>query len=297
MSSINIYCLLILILGSFHIAMASNNLELSLNAERNEFILGEPVIVYLNVTNRDSDPFTTLPYVNPEVDIYHYYIINPDGKKISFSPLFVDDFDTSVTLKKGESVFGGARIFYGGHGYYFKIPGEYQIFVRYKNNQSNKLSIKILSPRNDSEREQAKLILDHPEVGLFLMLEGGDELSDAIKQIETMKRKYPNSQLTDYLRYAEAKNYSVPARNFVTKKPRDADLPRAIEILEEIKEKEIQMFYRSKVFKTLSTNLSKTGKQTEARKVLEDFQLILNKHKNLKPYFIDEIQQELNKLQ
>ena len=210
-----------LLLVIFAIAMAEENLELQLTAEKSAFQLGEPVIVYLTVANTGSDPVNMLPFVYPEVDIYHYYIIDPDGQEIAFSPLYVDDHDTSMVLNQGGHIRGAARIFYGGHGYYFKTPGSYKVLVRYKDMQSNLLKITVRTPRNDAEQSQAALILDHPEVGLFLMLEGGDELKDAIQQIETMKREYPNSLLTAYLKYAEAKNYSVPARNFVTKKPRE----------------------------------------------------------------------------
>lgn len=275
---------------------ANNNLIMKLSAEKTEFLLGEPVVVYLSLTNTGNEPVQVVNDVEPELDLYTYYITGPDGSKKRFGAMFVVDRGDRITLQRNETFRGTARIFFGAKGYTFTKPGEYRVSASYGDAISQDLRLKILAPRNASETEQAKLILEHEQVGAFLMLEGGDELDDAHKQMAILNQQYPNGLLTQYVRYAQAKNYSVPARNFVTKKPRDADLPRAIEILEEIKEKEIQMFYRSKVFKTLSTNLSKTGKQTEARKVLEEFQLILDKHKNLKPYFIDEIQQELNKL-
>jgi hypothetical protein len=170
------------------------------------------------------------------------------------------------------------------------------VFVHYQNIKSQPLRIKILSPQNEAEREQVSLILDHPEVGLFLIMEGGDELADALAQIEKLTGKYPNSILSSYLQYALAKNYSVPARNFVSKKPRDSNPTKAIDILQSIKNKDISLFYRNKVFKTLSFCLDKVGRKEEARKVTQEFREILEKKKKFQKYFIKQGKEELKKL-
>jgi hypothetical protein len=285
------------LLAVFGMAMAQDQLKLSVTAEKTEFLLGEPVIVYVTLINTGNEPIQVSSEFAPEKDMYSYFITDPGDSTKRFGPVFVEEPDEIKTLAKNESVGGSARIFYGGSGYFFPKPGEYTIVVHYQNIESPPFKVKVLEPRDEAEKEQASLILDHLEVGLFLMLEGGDELIDALARINTLIEKYPNSLLTSYVQYAVAKNHSVPARNFVSKKPREADLPRAIEILQSIKDKEIQLYYQGKVFTTLSTCLDKTGRKEEAKTVLQEFQKKLEEKKNLRQYFIDQIEADLQKLQ
>jgi len=285
----------IILLSIFTIVMAQGNIKLNITAEKTEFLLGEPVIVYVTLTNTGNEPIRVSPEVAPEKDTYVYFITDPAGSTKRFGPVYVTEPDEIKTLAKNESVGGAARIFYGGQGYYFTEPGEYKVVVRYDEADSPPLMLSILEPRDEAEREQANLILDHPEVGLFLMLEGGDELADAHAQMETLNQKYPNSLLTAYVRYAQAKNYSVPARNFVIKKPRDADYQKAIEIFDTLKDKEIQLFYKVRSVNALSACLDKTGRKDEAKKVLEEFKSTLEAKKDMRQYLIDQIDMELNK--
>ena len=87
----------------------------------------------------------------------------------------------------------------------------------------------------------------------------------------------------------------MPARNFVSKKPRDANPTKAIDILQSIKNKDISLFYRNKVFKTLSFCLDKVGRKEEALKVTQEFREILEKKKKFQKYFIKQGKEELKR--
>ncbi|MEK7250947.1 MAG: hypothetical protein AAB209_11060 [Bacteroidota bacterium] len=275
---------------------ARSALEIRLTAEKTEFKLGEPVVVLVSVTNKGQEPVNLSPELGPEADFLQYHITNPDGKETAFSPAFVADRADFITLRMNETATGAARIFYGGNGYSFPKAGKYGVVARYKNSRSTPLEIRVLAPANDAEREQASMILDHHEVGLFLMLEGGDELADAKKQIDALTGKHPTSILTHYVRYAVAKNLSVPARNFVSKKPRAADLPRSIEMLQGLKDKDFQFYYQSKANSTLAASLSKLNRKDDARKVLQDFRKKLEGMDKLRPYYLKDIDEELDKM-
>lgn len=272
---------------------ATGAIEIRLAAEKSQFKLGEPVIVLVSVKNKSQEPLTLSPNLGPEVDFLQYVITDPDGKTAAFNPLFVVDPSQSVTLGKDERVSGGARIFYGGNGYSFPKAGKYTVVARYKDSRSNALEIRVLAPANNAEREQAKLILDNPEVGLFLMLEGGDELAEAKKHIDALISKHPTSVITHYVRYAVAKNLSVPARNFVSKKPRPADLPKAIEILQELRNKDFQFYYQSKAMSTLAASLAKLDRKDEAKKVLQDYRKKLVNADRIRPYYLKRVDEEL----
>lgn len=281
------FLILLLIFGLLLSVMAQEQFKISAMAEKNEYLLGEPVVVYVLIQNSGNKTVAVSADIAPERDMYIYYITNPNGETKRFAPVFVEEPDEMRTLRRNESVGGSARIFYGGNGYTFPKSGKYQVAVHYQDTKSPLLTIKILEPRNEAEKEQVKHILDHSEVGLFMMLEGGDELSDAMAQIESLNANYPDALLTAYVRYALAKNYSVPARNFVSKKPRDANLPKSIEILESLKSKEIQLYYRSKVFNTLSSNLEKVGRKEDAQNVQREFRKILETKENMQQFFIE----------
>jgi len=60
---------------------ANDNLIMMLSAEKTEFLLGEPVVVYLSLTNTGSEPVQVVNDVEPELDLYTYYITEPDGSK------------------------------------------------------------------------------------------------------------------------------------------------------------------------------------------------------------------------
>ncbi len=283
----------------FSIAMATitnGAFEIHLTAEKAEFKLGEPVVVLVSLTNKGSEPVNISPELGPEADFLQYLITDPDGKETPFSPAFVADRADFITLGKDEMATGTARIFYGGNGYSFPKPGKYSIVARYKDSRSTPFEIRVLAPANEAEREQARMILDHTEVGLFLMLEGGDELADAKKQIDALIAKHPTSILTHYVRYAVAKNLSVPARNFVSKKPRSANLPRAIEILQGLKDKDFQFYYQSKANSTLASSLAKLNRNDDARKVLQDFRKKLEGMEKLRPYYLKHINDQLDKM-
>lgn len=288
--------LLGIILLTFHSSNAQENLSIKLSSEKNTFLLGEPVVVLVEVTNRSATPFRLVGGVEPEFDMLHYQITNPDGTTGDFSPLYVADTDKVITLEKNQSHYGVARVFYGGNGYTFTKPGNYKITARYKNFRSNTLQITVAEPSSDAELEQARLILDNNEVGLFLMLEGGDELKQAHQVRKELETRYPNSLLVAYLKYAQGKNLSVPARNFVSKQPRKADLNQAVELLSGVVESSILTYYRVKTAATLATCYQKLGKIDEARKVLQGMEQQLNRDKRLAPYFSTEVASMLNQL-
>jgi hypothetical protein len=278
-------------------AAAQDSIRVAVEAEKTDFLLGEPVAVYVTITNTGTQDIRVYSEVGPEYTECKYLITDPDGNTRTFSPTIIAEPDDLRTLGQNQSVKGGAQISYGGEGYYFPKPGNYEVVVHYKGFQSDPLQLTVLSPQNEAEREQADLVLDHPEVGLFLALEGGDFLEDAMAQIETLSGKYPNSLITSYMLYAKAKNLSVPARNFTTGNPRDADYPGAISILNTIKDRNLPLFYQGRIFGTLSHSLEKTGRKNEAIETYREFQRKLELNERLKPFHIEKIQKELRRLQ
>lgn len=290
--------ILFLILGITHasLSLAQDQLKITIRTEKNAFQLGEPIVIYSTITNNTQEQIQVFTEIRPETDIYHFLISSPKGQTKTFHPIYIEEPDVLTILGPNEQLRDAARLFYSGKGYSFPEAGNYKVQLRSQGMASNLIDIKILTARTDAEKEQAKLVLEHPELGFFLMIEGSDVLADAQEQIEILRRKYMNSLITPYFLYGLGKNYSVAKRNFMTKQAREADLPKAIEILESIKNAEMQLFYRNKVFLTLAGCLKQQGKIEEARIVLIEWQRILEIHQGLKPFFNGRLEKELNNL-
>ena len=278
--------ILVLLVGIFlQTGEAQERIRLTVIAEKNQFQLGEPVIVYTEITNLGTQPIMTFGSFGPEIDEYIYFITNPAGESKRFAPAFVEEVSETVTLQRNQSVGGPARIFFGANGYAFNEPGSYGITVRYRDTQSTPLTIQITAPADDAQREQALLILGNPEVGLFLMFEGGDELSSALENINTLIGRFPNSPHAHYLKYALGKNYSVPARNFVSGNHRPADHARASEILSGLRNSPIQLYYLSKAYIVLAQSLTALERKEEADSVMRELQEIIRRRENVSRFF------------
>jgi hypothetical protein len=253
--------------------LESQEQALTLVAEKETYVVGEPVVVYVTVTNI-ADKVANVPTLfGPEYDVYVYSVQGPDGKATRFSPLMVKEtYAPGASLQKGQSVSGSARIYFGAHGYSFSAPGSYSLRCSYGPLTSNALVLKFVEPRTAAERAFAEAMLKHGEVGLLMMMEGGDELKDGIAQLEKFVAEYPGTTYSGVAGYILGKNYSKAAMNFVSKKPRAADLAKANKYLETAKPINLGTYYIRQLHATLSDNYVKLKNADGARMVNEELQ-------------------------
>lgn len=271
------------------VAFGQDRLKIELSSEKIQYLLGEPVIMNVTLTNMQTRPLLVPINLGPEMDEFKYTIMGPKGDIRIFAPLYVIDGSDMISLSENESLFGNANLFFGGTGYSFSRPGIYKIMVEYQDAKSKMYSITVLEPDNEEQKEQAAIILDHREVGLFVMLEGGDELNDALEQMALLEGKYPDSPLTAYMKYAKGKNYSVPSRNFVTKKPRQADYITAIQVLSSVQRQKLQFYYQIKLSNTLLNCYKQVKQQHDAEKEHINLDKLIESRPDLQRYYRLEI--------
>jgi hypothetical protein len=246
---------------------------LTLIAEKDSYIVGDPVVVFVTVTNRSAKVLEVPILFGPEYDTYVYTIQGPDGNAVRFSPLMVKEtYAPKASLEQGQSVSGSARIYFGALGYSFMKPGPYSIRCSFGPQISNELMLKFGEPETAPQRAFADAILRHGEVGLLLMMEGGDELADGIAQLQKIASEFPESPYGGIAGYILGKNYSQPAMNFVSKKPRAADFAKANKYLEAARGVNIGPFYVSQLHATLGDNYLKMKDPDAARKIDEELQ-------------------------
>jgi hypothetical protein len=105
-----------------------------------------------------------------------------------------------------------------------------------------------------------------------MMMEGGDELKDGIAQLEKIAAEFPETPYGGVANYILGKNYSQPAMNFVSKKPREADLTRANKYLETAKSVNIGPYYILQLHATLGGNYLRLKNTGAATKVNDELQ-------------------------
>ncbi len=252
-------------------------IEFIVSTEKQEYLLGEPILVNCEVKNISNDIVEVLDKFEADYDIVTYHVVKSSEKDVSFVPYTVMDFlPESVTLSPQDSVFGMSKIFYGGKGWTFDKPGNYKVWATYnglakhpeKVIKSNVLEIKVNAPVNDQEKEQADLIMGD-EQGLFLLYDGGDDLSEGIKNLNILRDKFPESDLSSYVNFSMGESLTREFKDFKNKKVRPPEPSKALDYLSKAKDKlpkelECQAYMRM-------ADCCKTMDTTEEKHILKEF--------------------------
>jgi hypothetical protein len=292
MKNMSKYIIAIICLISIN-SLAHAQLKLTLVSEKTSYQLGEPILVYITVTNTGNDAVSIYEEFKPEMTEYAYFITGPNSEEQIFSPIMVAEPDKLVSLKRGASISGSVELFFGAGKYYFSEPGNYKISVKHKEFTSNPLSIKVLEPANNEEKEIAKMILGSKEMGLYYELGGNDELVEANQNLDRLAKEYSQYRITNYFLQVKAQNLSVPARNFVTNKHRAPMYEDALKILNEVKKTKMPLYYQSKSAALTAKIYRKTDRKDEAIKELNTFKTTLDRNQTYKKYLINDINKTL----
>jgi len=255
----------------------AQQLAVSLTADRDSLVVGEPVIVYATVTNTGSQALTVQTLFGPEYEFFAYAIRMPDGTMKKFIPLVIKEGGTRTPpVQPGGSVSGGARIYFGSDGYAFPKAGSYQITCTYGSATSPPLTLTFRDPHSLLEVKFANAMLKHGEVGMVMMMEGGDELTDGMQRLEEIAAGYPGTSYAGVAAYVLGRTYSTAAMNFVSKKPRGPDYEKANRYLEKAKNTDAGAYYIRKIYSTLADNQVKLKNSEAAARARSDLQRRLN---------------------
>jgi hypothetical protein len=260
-----------------------------LSFDRPEYLIGEPIIAYVELTNSGTEPFSVIDQLDPLYGNVEFYIKKENLKQFIFVPYVVADSAIhKVILFPNQSIDEEIKIFFGGNGWTFDSPGEYQIQCSYrglvdnpdKAIESNIAKISVKQPDDEQEEEQTKLIMGK-EQGKFLLFESGDHLIEGINALSKLVEKYPQSRLAKYCIYALGKNYSVDFKDFRNGIIRKADLEKSISDLNSVKGEELGSYFKKETYLTLANVLNKSGNTSQAKETVEEFiKLSLNDKRN-----------------
>jgi|SRR5215216_67462 len=255
-----------------------DSIEFRLSMGKTEYLLGEPVIAYLELSNSGSQPIPVIDQLDPKLGIVKFYI-KSGIEETFFRPYVVaDSMPRKYILKPGESVSGAAKIFYGSKGWSFKSSGKYQIRATYnglvdhpdEELASNVFEVNIRAPRNEQEKEQVSLIMGD-EQALFLLFEAGDHLSNGIRNLMQLTSKYPQSDLAGYANFALGMNYSKDFKDFQRGLVRKADAERSLMHLKSVKDRNVDGYFARQAYLTLANIYEDSNAEDAKKETLNEF--------------------------
>src|SRR5262245_54478671 len=162
-------------------------LRLAVEPSKADIVLGEPAYVTLTLTNTGSQPAKIQPDLNLESGFAHVRIAPAEGKAFTFVPLAIDDVAIAVRdLAPGASITAVNEIFFGGMGWSFRGPGNYEITATFRSPgvaqvTSDRVTVRV------AEGDGAGRFLFNTEpatqleAGKFLVWQQGDHLRRALR--------------------------------------------------------------------------------------------------------------------
>jgi len=272
-------------------------LSLEISTDRSEFVLGEPVVLYVTLKNAGSGPVQVMPRLEPDYQFVEYFVKGPDGAESVFLPWAYKDYvGAQTTLQPGDSISGVAKIFYGGNGWTFKVPGTYRLRAVYENSASSQeISINVKAPTDDAGQRSSQIFLSSDEVGKFLLFEGGDHLQDGISKLKTVADQMPGTPHAFYANYALGVNMMRDFANFQTNSLRAADPQMAVSYLQKIETQPVSFYYSMETTVYLSRAYDTLGQPSQAELVKTNFNLLASQNfQVLAPLYQQEMEGRLS---
>lgn len=182
---------------------AGDPLVLRLHSPATTYVIGEPVVLTVELVNTGNESREVLPLLDPEYGFLGVQIRGPNDTEFHpYHPIMFEEGRgiRPRVLAKDEAAIAEARVFYGADGWNFEGPGRYVLRADFPESLlpeasrilSDSLVIVVVEPTTE-DGLRAREILEGPsgvgldaEAGLFLYLEGGDHLTEGRARLERM---------------------------------------------------------------------------------------------------------------
>lgn len=209
------------------------SLEVSLDIKK--ALPGEMIFLNLKLTNEGDETAEVVPNLDPKHELVRVYTQVGTNEPVAFIPFGSAEIGGLVALSPSESRGDTVPIYYGGHGWTFSEPEQYTIFADYLGIdglvRSNTITLIVREPETEAEMEQVHLMLGD-EQGQFLIMGGGDFLTEGIGKLQALVDNFPDSRMAVYANYALGVNLSRPFRNYEEMRLRPVEHNAALAHLE-----------------------------------------------------------------
>ncbi len=271
---------------------ASALLQLTLQADKAKFVLGEPVYLTIRLRNTGTTTLTVYKQLRPEEGMVHIEITAPDGRGIGFAPLTMLDVDTPIEdLGRGAEVSAVFPVFYGANGWTFRQPGDYTLQAVYHAGaqnktdalRSNSLTITI-TPGGAAGEFLFELEEASHEAGKFLLWQSGDHLRKGIARLESLLDQFPDSLLADYVQLALGINLSRSFTNYAAKSVRPPDYGAALAHLQKVRENQLPSYLKVQRRLAQARCYVRLGKHREARVLLRQTRSLIGERSEFRVF-------------
>jgi hypothetical protein len=254
-------------------------IEFKLSLEKKEYLLGEPIVAYLEIRNSGTQATSVIDQLDPKFGIVKFYIKKEQEETVFKPYVVVDSMPRPVLLNPDKSISGTATLVYGSHGLVFNSVGQYKIKATYnglvdKPNeeiQSNVVEVNIRAPQNEQEEDQTNLIMEEPEAALFIQLGGGYQFKNGIKRLTELASKYPESDLAGYANVALGMNYSKDFKDFQRGEVIKADKEKSLSYLKNATEKNVDGIFAKKAYFALADIYDKSNLMDAEKDTLKEY--------------------------
>ena len=168
----------------------TTELDLTVTAEHDRIVLGEPVPVSWTLTNTSSVALQVPNDVSSEALFATVYVTDPRGVTRASRPVaIVCDHVSLQPLDPGASLTASQRVYWSTAGFAFERPGPHTVTVVVQWAAGGRsigvdgsTDIWVDFPAGDADNSAASLLM-HPDVGLWVALGGADHLTEATTRI------------------------------------------------------------------------------------------------------------------
>lgn len=205
--------------------------RLTLAFEKPTAIPGEPVVAHVVVTNTASEAITLPAALEPEYGRLHFFVSGPgaEGGR-EFRPWATLDNEAPQELAPGANLPVPSKIFFGANGWTFAQLGIYRVRVSFGDVSSPVATLTVQEATSAAELEQGRMIIASREAGLFMLLEGGDHLTEGINVLRQVSMG--QTSLSGYTNYVLGANRGQRFANLRTGQIRPANPVEAQQLLQ-----------------------------------------------------------------
>ena len=219
----------------------SNDIPIGLNIRTSKeiFRFCEPVHVEIKLQNLNEKEMQLPGKLHPGAGLVKLFIKRPDGRIKGYEPLMkkcIRPEHTNLASKgdSKDSLYESSIIDYGGNGFNFRDPGEYEIWGVYDGIViSNIHKIRISYP-GSSDDEEIAMLKHGREQGNLLYLSGSDSeyLENGHKKLLKVAEEYSDKALGAYVNMIEGMNLGWGFKDLIRSRVRKPDHKKALQHLE-----------------------------------------------------------------
>ena len=247
-------------------------LALLLSTDKTAYTLGEPIVLSIELRNRGDTAQTAIYRLGPEYGLVRYSIGESGREQAVFQPISHVNVRSSFRDQLGpqSSFYDVAKLFFANNGWTFRRPGQYTVTVVYPDKErplTADLQIEVIEPPDDG-RAAAERMLSNNQQGLLLYWEHGDHLTEGVRNLQSIAREFPESQLASYANFGLGVNLSKKFYDARTNALRRPDHPAAIDHLTKALDGEMDSYFRVQALLSLAESYMAVGEIESTRRVL-----------------------------